>query len=220
MEPSTSQPLLIPADVYDAMVSHCVASPDRPCCGYLGGIPPRAAWVYPLQNIATDRDRYQADPSDQIDAVVDMGRRGLSIVALYHSHVGHLPIPSAADLLGHRYGDTPRVIVSVGQETTVRTWRIADGSYAELVWHVEKGPAPGDLKDRVVPLGVARRDGAPRPVSSRGRALFRLFRWLSRLFRWLGPSVGAPGDCPRDRSTPGADPMWDPILDQPRDRAS
>src|SRR5437763_12244999 len=116
MEPSTSQPLLIPADVYDAMVSHCAASPDRPCCGYLGGIPPRAAWVYPLRNIATDRRRYHADPSDQIVAARDMGRRGLSIVALYHSHVGHPPIPSAADLLGHWYGDTPRVIVSVGQE--------------------------------------------------------------------------------------------------------
>jgi proteasome lid subunit RPN8/RPN11 len=216
VEPSTSQPLLIPVDVYDAMVSYCVSSPDRPCCGYLGGIPPRATRVYPLRNIATDRRRYEADPSDQIDAVVDMGRRGLSIVAIYHSHVGHPPIPSAADILGHRYGDTPRVIVSVGQETTVRTWRIADGAYAELLWHplpVEKGPASGDVKDRVVPLGVAGRDGAPRPVSSLGKT-------LSRLIRWLGPSVGAPGDGPRDRSIPCADPMWDPILDQPRDRAS
>jgi proteasome lid subunit RPN8/RPN11 len=216
MEPSTSQPLLIPADVFDAMVSHCVASPARPCCGYLGGIPPRAAWVYPLRNIATNRDRYEADSSDQIDAVVDMGRRGLSIVALYHSHVGHPPIPSAADLREHRYGDTPRVIVSVGHETTVRTWRMADGSYAELVWllvPVEKGSASGDVKDRVAPLGVVRRDGAPRPVSSRGRA-------FSHLFRWLASIVGAPGDGPRDRSTPGADPMWDPILDQPRDLAS
>jgi proteasome lid subunit RPN8/RPN11 len=216
MEPSTCQPLLIPADVYDAMVSQCVASPDRPCCGYLGGIPPLAAWVYLLRNIATDRDRYEADPNDQIDAVVDMGRRGLSTVALYHSHVGHPPIPSAADLRGHWYGATPRVIVSVGQETTVRTWRMADGSYEELVWRVlpiEKGPTFGDVKDRVVPLGVARRDAAPRPVSSRGRV-------LSRLFRWLRPSVRVLGDGPRDRSAPGADPMWDPILDQPRDQAS
>jgi proteasome lid subunit RPN8/RPN11 len=216
MEPSTTQPLLIPADVHDAMVSHCVASPDRPCCGYLGGIPPRAARVYPLRNIAPGRDRYQADPSDQIDAVVDMGRRGLSIVAIYHSHVGHPPIPSAVDLLQHQYGDTPRVIVSVGQETAVRTWRMAEGFYAELVWHllpVEEGPATGDVKDRVGPLGAARRAGAKRPVSTRGRA-------LSRLFRWLGSFVGAPGDGPRDRSTPDADPMWDPILDQHRDRDS
>ncbi len=216
MESSTSQPLLIPADVYHAMVSHCVASPDRPCCGYLGGVPPRAVAVYPLRNIATDRRRYQADPSDQVDAVADMRRRGLSIVAIYHSHVGHPPIPSAADVLEHRYGDTPRVIVSVGKETTARTWRMADGSYAELDWHllpVEKGPASGDVTGRVVPLGVARRDCARSSGSSLSRA-------LSRLFRRLRPSVESPGDGPRDRLTPGVDPMWDPILDQPGDRAS
>jgi proteasome lid subunit RPN8/RPN11 len=168
-----------------------------------GRHPPRAARVYPLRNIATDRRRYEADPSHQIDAVVDMGQRGLSIVAIYHSHVGHPPIPSAADLLGHRYGNTPRVIVSVGQKTTVRTWRIADGAYAELDWHllpVEKGPASGGVKDRVGPLGVAGRDGAPRPVSTLGET-------LSCLVRWLGPSAGAPGDGPRDRSIPCADPM-------------
>jgi hypothetical protein len=93
---------------------------------------------------------------------------------------------------------------------------MADGSCEELVWHIlpiENGPAFGDVKDRVVPLGGARRDGAPRSVSSLGRV-------LSRLFRWLRPSAGAPGDGPRDRTTPGADPMWDPILDQPRDQAS
>ena len=183
----------------DGLALRRVARP--PVLRIPGRHPAPGRGVYPLRNIAPGRGRYQADPSDQIDSVVDMGRRRLSIVAIYHSHVGHPPIPSAADLLEHRYGDTPRVIVSVGRDTVLAGgWpRGSTRNSPGTSCRSRRAPDRG----RQGPHRAARcraTSRATRPVSSCGRA-------LSRLFRWLGSLVG-PGDGPRDRSTPDADPMW------------
>ena len=43
-------PLLIPADIHDAMVAHCLREAPLECCGLLGGIANRVSSIHPLRN--------------------------------------------------------------------------------------------------------------------------------------------------------------------------
>jgi len=114
MARSQTQPLLIPADIYDAMISHCIKGYPLACCGILAGIEPLASAIYPLRNAAESATRYESDPGDLLRAALDLRGRGLTIVAIYHFVPGSAAVPSPTDLRENYYGDLPRVIVSLG----------------------------------------------------------------------------------------------------------
>ncbi|MGP0062122.1 MAG: Mov34/MPN/PAD-1 family protein [Isosphaeraceae bacterium] len=138
-----SLPLEIPRDLHDAMVAHCLREAPLECCGILGGVSPRVSSFHPLRNAAASETRYQADPQDLIEAVVDMRTRGAEILAIYHSHPRWQAIPSRTDLEENYYGPVPRIIVSLLDETPdVRIWRLDPDSYEELPWRIVE---PGDV---------------------------------------------------------------------------
>ena len=128
--------LIISTAVYDAMIAHCVGSPDRACCGILAGTPPRVSAIYPLRNTAANPRRYDADPRDLVAATLDLRDRGLSIAAIYHSCPEDLPIPSETDIAENHYGDIPRVILSVGEVIEVCVWRLTGRNCEELNWRL------------------------------------------------------------------------------------
>ena len=140
-------PLVIPRDILDAMITHCLREAEDEGCGVLGGPPPRASAIYPLRNIAaTAANRYDADPIDIIAAVRDLRERSEEIVAIYHSHPKWQAVPSKADLELNHYGGVPRIIVSLLDEPPdVRAWRLDPDSFEELPWRavpVEPSPPP------------------------------------------------------------------------------
>ncbi len=125
------------------MVAHCLREAPLECCGILGGVSPRVSSFHPLRNAAASETRYQADPQDLIEAVVDMRTRGAEILAIYHSHPRWQAIPSRTDLEENYYGPVPRIIVSLLDETPdVRIWRLDPDSYEELPWRIVE---PGDV---------------------------------------------------------------------------
>ena len=103
----------IPADIHDAMVAHCLREAPLECCGLLGGVAPRVSSFHPLRNAAASETRYDADPHDLIEAVVDLRERGAEILAIYHSHPRWEAVPSQTDLRENHYGPVPRIIVSL-----------------------------------------------------------------------------------------------------------
>ncbi|MEJ7639484.1 MAG: M67 family metallopeptidase [Singulisphaera sp.] len=128
-------PLLIPTPILDAMVDHCRAEAPLECCGILGGVAPRVSSFHPLRNTDASEIHYQADPRDLIEAVTALRARGAEILAIYHSHPRWAAIPSQTDLRENHYGDVPRIIVSLLDETPeVRVWRLDPESYEELPW--------------------------------------------------------------------------------------
>jgi proteasome lid subunit RPN8/RPN11 len=139
-----SETLIIPAEIHDLMVAHCLREAPRECCGILGGVRPRVASFHPLRNVAAQGEtRYDADTKDLIAAVTELRSRNAEILAIYHSHPRWAPIPSATDLRENHYGDVPRIIVSLlGDEPEVRIWRLDPDSYAELPWRLEPAPPP------------------------------------------------------------------------------
>lgn len=129
--------LRLPAEIHDAMVAHCVREAPLECCGLLGGKGATVSSFHPLRNASASETRYDADPRDLIDAVVDLRARGREIVAIYHSHPRWVAIPSQTDLRENHYGPVPRIIVSLlGPIPEVRIWRLDPESYEELAWQV------------------------------------------------------------------------------------
>jgi proteasome lid subunit RPN8/RPN11 len=206
MATPTKVPLVIPAEIYDAMVAHCTRASARACCGILGGIPPLASAIYPLGNNAVNPHRYEADPRDLIRTVGDLRERGLAMVAIYHYSPASPPIPSQTDLDENHYGNTPRVIVSLGEVVSVRVWELTDQSYEELDWRVLPRQEGGASEYHFGSAAVEQ-NTLVRESSSTLRSI------LARAVRWLRPSSGAPIARIGSSSGAGRDPMWDPSLD-------
>lgn len=137
-EEETPVSLEIPESILKAMVTHCQRSAPIEACGLLGGFPPSKVDVfYPLRNTAFSETKYDADPTDLINAVRDMRARQLEILAIYHSHPKWQAVPSKTDLKENYWEGVPRIIVSLlGEEPDVRIWRLFPNSSEELTWRV------------------------------------------------------------------------------------
>jgi proteasome lid subunit RPN8/RPN11 len=132
--------LVIPHDIHDAMIAHCVRESPLECCGLLGGFGPFVSAFHPLKNASASEVRYDADPRELIDAVLALRAQKKEIVAIYHSHPRWAAIPSKTDLVENHYGDVPRIIVSLlGPIPEVRIWRLDTDSYEELSWRITPG---------------------------------------------------------------------------------
>ena len=138
LNPALPRVILIPREIHDAMVAHCLQESPLECCGLLGGIAPVVSSIHPMRNASASEVRYDADPRDLIDAVQALRARGAEILAIYHSHPRWPAIPSQADLRENHYGEVPRIIVSLQGETpVVRIWRLDPDSYTEIPWRIE-----------------------------------------------------------------------------------
>jgi proteasome lid subunit RPN8/RPN11 len=72
-----------------------------------------------------------------------MRKRGIDMLAVYHSHPASAPIPSPTDLEWNFYPGTVSLIISLKQsEPEVRGWWLGEKDYREAEWTcVEEGPA-------------------------------------------------------------------------------
>jgi proteasome lid subunit RPN8/RPN11 len=149
-ETLTPTPLVIPAEIHDAMVAHCRREAPLECCGILGGIPPRVSSFHPLRNTAASKTRYLADSQELVEAVVQLRERGAEILAIYHSHPHCSAVPSQVDLRENYYGPVPRIIVSLEhRQADVRIWRLDPDSYEELSWQIDPTPAAGSASGKL-----------------------------------------------------------------------
>jgi proteasome lid subunit RPN8/RPN11 len=131
------------------MVKQALGELPNECCGLLGGIfstdpsnPDRqVACVvqrYPLVNERVSPIEYLSEPKSMFEAVRDMRRRGLEIVAVYHSHPTAPPVPSRRDLERNYYGTAViHFIISLQAETpTMGGWWLGEKDFREAEWEV------------------------------------------------------------------------------------
>jgi [CysO sulfur-carrier protein]-S-L-cysteine hydrolase len=134
--------LLLPAQLRDEMVAQARAELPNECCGLLAGrVEGGVGQVerrYPLVNAAASPVEYDATPRSLLDAFRDMRRRGLTELALYHSHPTSDPVPSRKDLERNFYGEAVvHFIISLkGGEAVVRGWRLGAETFREAEWEV------------------------------------------------------------------------------------
>ncbi len=160
--------VIVPAEIYEAMVSHCGEDAARRSCGILAGKPPCAEAIYRLRNIATNPDRYESEPNDLLAAFIDQRARGLAVVAIYHSSRPESdPRPNRWDIAENYYGHTPRVIVSLGKVIRVRAWKLTAHGYEELNLRVMPREESSGARRSTLPgtaNGRAKRTGAGRTI--------------------------------------------------------
>jgi proteasome lid subunit RPN8/RPN11 len=110
-------------------------------CGLLAGLIEgevgRVVERYPLVNVAASPTLFESEPRSLFDATRDMLRRGLDILAVYHSHPTSAPVPSKTDLQRNYSTDVVNLIVSlVESPPLVRGWWLSETDYREAQWEV------------------------------------------------------------------------------------
>lgn len=106
--------ITLPRTIANQILTQAQQQPEAEACGLVSardGIPTQ---IYPITNIADDKQRqFELDPAQQIKAMKAMREADEELFAIYHSHP-HAPAePSATDIQQSSYPDALYLIVSL-----------------------------------------------------------------------------------------------------------
>ena len=132
--PEDGPALVLPPQVVDEIVAHCLGALPEEGCGLLAGDPSGRLIerCYPVRNAAASAKRYVVDPRDHLRADRDAEDAGLSIVGVYHSHTHTDAYPSPTDVAEAPDPSWHYVIVSLRHEVAaLRSYRIVETTITE-----------------------------------------------------------------------------------------
>ncbi|MBM4070190.1 MAG: M67 family metallopeptidase [Planctomycetes bacterium] len=140
--------LIVPQDFYRQMLEQARAELPNECCGLLAGKiveepgKPPLGWVsawYPLVNDKASPVEYLSEPRSMAKAWLDMKRRGLEIIAIYHSHPTSDPTPSRKDRDLNYDPQVMNLIISLkdGEPRMAGWWLTAD-THREAEWQLSE----------------------------------------------------------------------------------
>jgi proteasome lid subunit RPN8/RPN11 len=120
------------------MLEHVQAAYPLEACGLLGGEDGRALCLYPVDNILQSPTRYEMNPLQQVQAMLDMDAQGVALLAVYHSHPHGPARPSPTDIALAYYPEAVQVIISLQtpQQPEVRAFTIVDAIITEVMWRI------------------------------------------------------------------------------------
>lgn len=120
--------LVIPRDLYDAMLDHLFAACPQEGCGLLATEGERAVRLFPGANLAASATSYTMDPREVLGALLEIEARGWRLGAIFHSHPDGPAWPSATDLREAYYPEALTVIVSLaGPAPRAAAFALGDG---------------------------------------------------------------------------------------------
>ncbi|MRR56027.1 MAG: M67 family peptidase [Deltaproteobacteria bacterium] len=105
--------LRMPQTIYCDMVDHSREGFPLEVCGILGGKDSTISAIYRMTNADASDKHFKMNPREHGDVMADLWRRGLEMVAFYHSHPAGPPYPSTEDIRLAFYPDVITVIVSL-----------------------------------------------------------------------------------------------------------
>ncbi len=131
--------LRLSRSILEEMLAQARAELPNECCGLLAGFlakgTGRVEKRYPLVNAAASPVEYLSEPRSMFLADKDMRRRGLRLLAIYHSHPTTVPIPSKKDLANHYSPEVVHLIISLASdEPEVRGWWLTESDYRPADW--------------------------------------------------------------------------------------
>jgi len=125
--------LVIPAEIFDEMLAHCKEGYPNEACGILAGNGSEVSRLYKLTNIERSPVSYLMDSGEQFRVMREMREKGLSMLAIFHSHPSSAPYPSQKDINLAFYDDAVYLIISlVGEEPDIKGFSIKGGTVKEI----------------------------------------------------------------------------------------
>jgi proteasome lid subunit RPN8/RPN11 len=85
------------------MTEHTAGQAPLEACGILAGLGKQVQAIYPIKNVLKSRVRFRMDPHEQLQAMLEIEKQGMEMLAIYHSHPNGPPKPSATDLQEFAY---------------------------------------------------------------------------------------------------------------------
>ena len=98
--------LKIPKNIYDELITHAVEGFPLEVCGILGGVDDTVSHIYRMVNTDASNEHFMMETKEQFTVVKDLRAKGLSMLAIYHSHPETPARPSEEDI---RLALTPNV---------------------------------------------------------------------------------------------------------------
>ena len=133
--------LLIPGDLYAAMLAHARSELPAECCGLLAGSVAdgvgRVTQHFPLVNALASATEYESDSRSMLAAHKAMRSSGTEILAVYHSHPTSDPVPSARDRERNYDERVVNIIIGLREaEPDVRAWWLTANGARPADWQV------------------------------------------------------------------------------------
>lgn len=121
------------------MVAHLRAALPLEACGFLAGKGTQVTQIYAVTNRLASPSAYEMEPTEQLEAMLDIEAKGLDVLAIYHSHPMGPSTPSSHDVALAYYPEPAYVIVSFFHlaEPSIRAFRILAGMVSELVYQIK-----------------------------------------------------------------------------------
>ncbi|MBN1359385.1 MAG: M67 family metallopeptidase [Sedimentisphaerales bacterium] len=121
--------LAIPPEIVGQMAEQARAAAPIEACGILAGREGCVEKLYPMTNADQSTDHFMMEPAEQFSVVKDIRARGLTLLAVFHSHPETPARPSDEDI---RLALTPgvmHVILSLADPSrpVIKGYEIVDG---------------------------------------------------------------------------------------------
>ncbi|MDH5765257.1 MAG: M67 family metallopeptidase [Gammaproteobacteria bacterium] len=104
----------LPRTVVNQLLRQAQLTPELEICGLISAKDDSIYKVYPVNNIATDKQHmFDMDPGKQIQAMKTMRNNNETLFAIYHSHPDTPAEPSITDIEQSSYPEALHLIISL-----------------------------------------------------------------------------------------------------------
>lgn len=120
-------------EIVSGMIGHAMEDVPNECCGILAGDGGVITTLYRVESEEKSPRSYFMVPERQVEVMMDIEKKGLEMMGIYHSHPGLRPYPSRRDIEMAFYPECFYFIVSVWEDRDprVKVFNIADGRVGE-----------------------------------------------------------------------------------------
>jgi proteasome lid subunit RPN8/RPN11 len=120
----------IPKVIHDDMISHAQEGFPLEVCGILGGTGDTVLVNYRMTNSDASNEHFMMDPKEQFAVVKDLRAKGLSMLAIYHSHPETPARPSEEDIKLALTPDVSYLIISLADAAApdIKSYKIRAGN--------------------------------------------------------------------------------------------
>jgi proteasome lid subunit RPN8/RPN11 len=120
----------IPKAIHDDMITHAHEGFPLEVCGILGGTGNTVTANYRMTNTDASNEHFMMDPKEQFAVVKDLRAKGLTMLAVYHSHPETPARPSEEDIKLALTPDVSYLIISLADASVadIKSFKISAGN--------------------------------------------------------------------------------------------